>query len=82
MVVKNKIGTVVSDKMENTIIVAVSDRVPHKLYKKVITQTKRYVVHNDNFNARIGDKVKIREVRPISRTKNWILLDVLEKTST
>ena len=82
MVVKEKIGMVVSNKMLNTIIVAVNDRIPHKLYKKVITRTKRYVVHDDQFNANIGDKVKIQEVRPISKTKNWVLLDILEKTST
>ena len=61
MVAKEKIGTVVSDKMLNTRIVAVSDRVSHKNYGKVITRTKRYVAHDIESNSKIGDKVKIQE---------------------
>jgi small subunit ribosomal protein S17 len=82
MVAKEKIGIVVSDKMTNTIIVAVNNRVSHKRYKKVITRIKRYVVHDDQVNAKIGDKVKIQEVKPISKTKNWVTLNIIEKTST
>jgi len=82
MTTKEKIGIVVSDKMTKTRIVAVSDRIKHKRYGKVITRTKRYPVHDIDFNATIGDKVRIRETRPISKTVNWILTDILKKSST
>ena len=82
MVAKEKIGTVVSDKMLNTRIVAVSDRVSHKNYGKVITRTKRYVAHDIESNSKIGDMVKIQETRQISKSKNWILVSILEKSST
>ena len=82
MAVKEKVGTVVSNKMDKTCIVAVNDRIIHKKYKKVITRTKRYAVHDAEFNSAIGDKVIIRETRPISKTKNWVLINVLRKTST
>ena len=76
MAVKEKIGVVVSDKMQDTRIVAVNDRVIHKKYKKVITRTKRYAVHDSTFESSIGDQVKIRETKPISKTKNWVLISV------
>ena len=81
MAIKELIGMVVSDKAINTRIVAVNERIAHKNYKKVITRTKRYVVHDVAFNARIGDKVKIQETRPLSKTKRWVLISVLEKSS-
>ena len=81
MAIKEFVGTVVSDKMINTRIVAVNNRVSHKNYKKVITRTKRYVVNDTDFNAKIGDKVKIQETRPISKTKRWVLTNILEKSS-
>ena len=70
MAVKEKIGIVVSNKMNNTRIVAVSNRIVHKKYKKVITKTKRYAVHDTKFDASIGDQVRIRETKPLSKTKN------------
>jgi small subunit ribosomal protein S17 len=79
MAVKEKIGIVVSDKMKDTLIVSVNDRITHKRYKKVITRTKRYAVHNAALNYSIGDKVRIRETTPISKTKNWVLVRVLRK---
>ena len=82
MAVKEKVGLVVSDKMTNTIIVAVDDRITHKRYKKVITKTRRYAVHSSEAKASIGDQVRIRETKPISKTKNWILVSVLRKSST
>jgi small subunit ribosomal protein S17 len=82
MAVKEKIGIVVSDKMKDTCIVAVSDRIIHKRYKKVITRTKRYAVQDSTFNSAIGDKVRIRETRPISKSKNWILINILTKSAT
>ena len=82
MAVKEKVGIVVSDKMKDTRIVAVNDRIIHKKYKKVITRTKRYAVHDTEFKASIGDQVRIRETKPISKTKNWVLINVLRKSST
>jgi|TARA_B110000046_G_scaffold183699_1_gene220401 small subunit ribosomal protein S17 len=82
MATKEKIGIVVSDKMKQTRIVTVNDRIMHKRYSKVITRTKRYAVHDTDFNAGIGDTVRIRETRPISKTKNWVLIDIVRKSST
>ena len=82
MAVKEKVGIVVSDKMKDTRIVAVNDRIIHKRYKKVITRTKRYAVHDSTFESSIGDQVKIRETKPISKTKNWVLISVLRKSTT
>jgi small subunit ribosomal protein S17 len=82
MAVKERIGVVVSDKMKDTRIVAVNDRIIHKRYKKVITRTKRYVVQDSTFNSSIGDQVRIRETKPISKTKNWVLTSVLRKSAT
>jgi len=82
MAVKEKIGIVVSDKMQDTRIIAVNDRIIHKRYKKVITRTKRYAVHDSTFNSAIGDQVRIRETKPMSKTKNWILISVLRKSAT
>jgi len=82
MATKEKIGIVVSDKMQQTRIVAVNDRIMHKRYNKVITRTKRYAVHDKDFKTGIGDKVRIRETRPISKTKNWILINIIRKSST
>jgi small subunit ribosomal protein S17 len=82
MAVKEKIGVVVSDKMQNTRIIAVNDRIIHKRYKKVITRAKRYAVHDSAFNSKIGDQVRIRETKPISKTKNWVLISILRKSAT
>jgi len=82
MAVKEKTGIVVSDKMNDTRIVAVSDRIVHKRYKKVITRTKRYAVHDSQFNSAIGDQVRIRETKPLGKTKNWVLISVLRKSTT
>ena len=65
-----KIGLVISDKMKNTRIVTVNDRIIHKRYKKVVTRTKRYAVHDSTFESSIGDQVRIQEVKPLSKTKN------------
>ena len=82
MVVKEKVGIVVSDKMKDTRIVAVNDRIIHKKYKKVITKTKRYAVQDSTFNSAIGDQVRIRETKPMSKTKNWALVSILRKSAT
>jgi small subunit ribosomal protein S17 len=82
MAIKEKVGIVVSDKMKDTCIVAVNDRIIHKRYKKVVTRTKRYAVQDSNFSAGIGDQVRIRETKPISKTKNWVLISILRKSAT
>ena len=82
MSIKEKVGIIVSDKMDSTRIVAVDNRGVHKRYKKVMTQTKRYAVHDPESISSIGDQVRIRETRPISKTKNWVLINVLRKSST
>ena len=68
--------------MKDTRIVAVNDRIIHKRYKKVITRTRRYAVQDSTFNSSIGDQVRIRETKPMSKTKNWILISVLRKSAT
>ena len=80
MAVKEKTGVVVSDSMINTRIVAVSDRVNHKRYSKVVTRTKRYAVHDQDSVSKIGDLVKIQQSQPISKTKKWVLVSVLRKS--
>ena len=82
MAVKEKVGIVVSNKMKDTLIVSVNERIIHKRYKKVITRTKRYNVHDSTSNSFVGDLVRIRETKPISKTKNWVLINVLRKSST
>ena len=76
---KVRIGTVVSDKMDKTIVVAVETRVKHKPYGKIVKQTKKFKVHDENNECRIGDKVKIMETRPLSREKRWRLVEIIEK---
>jgi small subunit ribosomal protein S17 len=73
------IGRVVSDKMEKTVTVLVERRVKHPMYGKVITTSKKYHAHNENNEAKIGDKVEIQESRPISRTKSWKIVKLIEK---
>ena len=80
MAVKEKIGIVVSDKMKDTRIVAVNARITHKRYKKVITRTKRYVVHDSAFNASIGDQVRISETKHMNKTKKRDLISLLIKS--
>ena len=72
-------GLVVSDKMEKTIVVEVEDRVKHPLYGKVIRRTNKLKVHDEQGVAGIGDRVQIMETRPMSATKRWRLVSVIEK---
>ncbi|MCX7787084.1 MAG: 30S ribosomal protein S17 [Spirochaetes bacterium] len=72
-------GEVVSDKMEKTIVVKVSSRKMHRLYKKYITVSKKYKAHDENQEAHVGDIVRIIESRPISKEKRWRLLQIVEK---
>lgn len=76
---KTRRGYVVSDKMEKTIVVQVEDRVKHALYGKVIRRTSKVKVHDEKNDAGIGDLVLISETRPLSATKRWRLVEILEK---
>ena len=72
-------GYVVSDKMDKTVVVAVEDRVKHRLYGKVLRQSNRLKAHDETNSAGIGDRVRIMETRPLSATKRWRLVEILEK---
>jgi small subunit ribosomal protein S17 len=76
---KTRVGTVVSDKMDKTVVVAIRDNVKHPLYKKIIKRTVRFKVHDENNECRVGDKVMIMETRPLSKDKNWRLVEIIEK---
>ena len=73
MVLKEIVGTVVSNKMNKTIVVAVSNKISHKKYHKTLPKTKKYFVHDEYNQYQVGDKVKIKLMRPISRHKCWIV---------
>ena len=72
-------GTVVSDKMEKTVVVAIESNFRHRLYKKTVRRIRRFMVHDELGDARLGDRVRIMETSPVSRRKRWRLLDVLVK---
>ena len=72
-------GLVVSDKMEKTVVVEVEDRVKHALYGKIMRRTRKLKVHDEQNSAGIGDRVMIMETRPLSATKRWRLVEILEK---
>ena len=76
---KTRVGTVVSDKMDKTIVVAIIDNVVHPLYKKVVKRTTKIHAHDENNECGIGDRVEIMETRPLSRTKRWRLVRIIEK---
>lgn len=76
---KERVGLVVSDKMDKTIVVAVERRMQHPLYKKVIRRTKKFHAHDEENKCNIGDLVRIRETRPLSKTKRWRLVEVVKE---
>ncbi len=76
---KVRIGYVVSDKMQKTIVVELEDRVKHPLYGKIIRRTSKVKAHDENGLAGVGDRVQLMETRPMSATKRWRLVEVLEK---
>ncbi|AIS53182.1 30S ribosomal protein S17 [Thermoanaerobacter kivui] len=76
---KVRIGTVVSNKMQKTIVVAVEDRVRHPLYGKTMKRTKKFKVHDENNICNVGDVVKIMETRPLSKEKRWRLVEIIKK---
>ena len=76
---KTRVGKVVSDKMDKTIVVAIEDNVRHPLYKKIIKRTFKLKAHDEKNECGIGDKVEVMETRPLSKDKRWRLVKVLEK---
>ena len=76
---KVRVGKVVSDKMDKTVVVAIADRVAHPLYKKIVGRTYKLKAHDENNEAGIGDTVRIMETRPLSKDKRWRLVEIVEK---
>ena len=76
---KTRVGMVISDKMDKTIVVAVEDFVRHSLYGKAVKRTKKIKAHDENNECNIGDKVRIMETRPLSKDKRWRLVNIVEK---
>lgn len=76
---KTRVGKVVSDKMDKTIVVAVENRVKMPLYKKIVTRTYKLKAHDENNACGIGDKVRVMETRPLSKDKRWRLVEIIEK---
>ena len=76
---KTRIGTVVSAKMDKTIVVAIEDRVKHPLYKKIIKRTYKLKAHDETNTCGIGDKVRVMETKPLSKDKRWRLVEIIEK---
>jgi small subunit ribosomal protein S17 len=77
MAVKERVGLVVSDKMEKTVVVAIENRAPHPKYGKIVVKTKRFKAHDEENKCKEGDRVRIRETRPLSRTKRWTVTEIL-----
>ena len=76
---KERIGVVISNKMTKSVVVSEVKRVKHPMYGKFVLKTKKYVAHDEDNNCSIGDTVKIMETRPLSKTKCWRLIEILEK---
>ena len=76
---KVRVGKVVSDKMDKTVVVAIADRVAHPLYKKIVGRTYKLKAHDGNNECGIGDTVKVMETRPLSKDKRWRVVEIVEK---
>ena len=76
---KTRVGKVVSDKMDKTVVVIVEDRVAHKTYKKIIGRTYRLKAHDENNECGVGDIVRVMETRPLSKDKRWCVVEIVEK---
>ena len=76
---KERVGVVVSDKMDKTIVVEIRTRVKHPLYGKIMNRTTRFKAHDENNECGIGDTVRVMETRPLSKDKNWRLVEIVEK---
>ncbi|MDJ0729228.1 MAG: 30S ribosomal protein S17 [Crocosphaera sp.] len=77
MAVKERVGVVVSNKMDKTAVVAVENRSPHPKYRKIVVKTKKFKAHDPENQCREGDRVRIRETRPLSQTKRWEIKEIL-----
>ena len=76
---KTRVGKVVSDKMDKTIVVAIEDHVKHPLYNKIVKRTYKLKAHDENNECKVGDTVKVMETRPLSKDKRWRLVEIMEK---
>lgn len=76
---KTRTGTVVSNKMDKTVVVAIKDNVKHKLYKKIIKNTIKLKAHDENNECSVGDRVLVMETRPLSKDKRWRVVEIIEK---
>ena len=76
---KTRVGIVASDKMDKTVVVAIQDNVKHPLYKKIIKNTIKLKAHDENNTCNVGDRVLIMETRPLSKDKNWRVVEIIEK---
>ena len=76
---KTMVGTVVSDKMDKTVVVAVETNVRHPIYKKTVKRTYKLKAHNEENDCKVGDKVKVMETRPLSKDKRWRVVEIVEK---
>ena len=76
---KTRVGIVVSDKMDKTIVVAIEDNVRHPLYKKIVKRTVKLKAHDETNECRVGDRVEVMETRPLSKDKRWRLVTIIEK---
>ena len=76
---KTRVGRVVSDKMDKTVVVAIIDNVKHPLYKKIIKRTVRLKAHDENNTCKVGDRVEVMETRPLSKDKRWRVVEIIEK---
>lgn len=81
MAVKERVGVVVSDKMDKTVVVAVENRSANPKYGKIVVRTKKYKAHDEENQCKAGDRVRIRETRPLSRTKRWMVAEILNSTA-
>lgn len=76
---KTRVGRVVSDKMDKTVVVAIVDNVKHSLYKKIVKRTVRLKAHDENNACKVGDRVEVMETRPLSKDKRWRVVEIIEK---
>ena len=81
MALKERVGTVVSNKMDKTVVVAVQNRFPHAIYQKIVSRTTRYKAHDEDNSCREGDRVRITETRPLSASKRWSVSEVLSHSA-
>ena len=76
---KTRVGRVVSDKMDKTVVVSIVDNVKHPLYKKIVKRTVRLKAHDENNACKVGDRVEVMETRPLSKDKRWRVVEIIEK---